>query len=335
MSSLLGRSEEPWPLSRAVDALTAAAARGGVPGLVWVAGIVYPSLSVNVELAQGLIGTIERVISVDLPGGDEGLGSLLRTLGPGFGSISGDSLGVVLFAALLYFPLVAAYRLVAGLARLSDPWLWDEGAKKGSGLAFVVVSVGKGERIRTERTRGTVALRDVWRAGEGLGKSALGMGLVLLALLCAATVVLLGGPVILARLLGLGSVMPLVAACLLPALLILLGYAVVLQVVNQLALHSLAHNRRGIASALTHAWRLVQSAPASVARAAVLELVLYVAVFALAHVPRAIFGHSTVLGALVLCCLLGFAGVTRAGFWARAYRDLGGLSAADAVPGLS
>ena len=245
MSSLLGRSEEPWPLSRAVDALTAAAARGGVPGLVWVAGIIYPSLSVNVELAQGLIGTIENVVRVDLPGGGAGLAPLFRALGPRFVSLGGDGLGVLLTAAVLFLPLLALYRLVAGLARLSDPWLWDEGARKGGGQAFAVVSVGKGAHVRTERARGTVSLRDVWSAGEGLGKSALGMGLVLLALLCAATVVLLGAPVIVARLLGLEAVMPLVAACLFPALLILLGYAVVLQVVNQLALHSLAQNRRG------------------------------------------------------------------------------------------
>jgi hypothetical protein len=32
--------------------------------------------------------------------------------------------------------------------------------------------------------------------------------------------------------------------------------------------------------------------------------------------------------------LYGFAGVTRAGFWARTYRALGGLSPADGVPGL-
>ncbi len=32
--------------------------------------------------------------------------------------------------------------------------------------------------------------------------------------------------------------------------------------------------------------------------------------------------------------LLGFAGVTRAGYWAQAYRALGGLSPDDGVPGL-
>ena len=42
---------------------------------------------------------------------------------------------------------------------------------------------------------------------------------------------------------------------------------------------------------------------------------------------------QVITGGLVLA-IYGFAGVVRAGFWARAYRALGGLSAADHVPGL-
>jgi hypothetical protein len=43
---------------------------------------------------------------------------------------------------------------------------------------------------------------------------------------------------------------------------------------------------------------------------------------------------SETLASIVIFLLYGFAGVTRAGFWARAYRALGGLSSADQVPGL-
>jgi hypothetical protein len=147
----------------------------------------------------------------------------------------------------------------------------------------------------------------VWRAGAGLGASALGLWLVLLARL--------------------------LVVLLLPVLLVLLAYALLLQVANQLALHSLAHNRRGVASALAHAWRLMQSAPASVARAALLDGVLVLAVAALVQLANGLFGASVpLLSKFLLLALLGFAGVTRAGFWARAYRALGGLSTAQPAP---
>ena len=62
-------------------------------------------------------------------------------------------------------------------------------------------------------------------------------------------------------------------------MLVLLAYAVVLMVVNQLAMHSLAHNRRGVSSALTHAWRIIKASPMSVLRATVVDFVLVVSVF--------------------------------------------------------
>jgi hypothetical protein len=38
---------------------------------------------------------------------------------------------------------------------------------------------------------------------------------------------------------------------------------------------------------------------------------------------------------LMWVAILGFAGVTRAAYWARMYRELGGLSPEDGVPGLA
>jgi hypothetical protein len=119
--------------------------------------------------------------------------------------------------------------------------------------------------------------------------------------------------------------------------LLLLVYAAVLMVLNQLALHSLAHNRRGVSSALTHAWRLVRASPTSAFRATLVDFALAVGVAALSwmllHVAGSVPGTGW-LEALGVLLLLGFAGVARAGFWGRAYRALGGMSAGDHVPGL-
>ena len=73
----------------------------------------------------------------------------------------------------------------------------------------------------------------------------------------------------LAQLFDVQSLNPLLAGVVLPVLAVVLAYAIILQVVNQLALHSLAHNRRGVASALTHAWRLVRGSPWGALRATI------------------------------------------------------------------
>lgn len=308
--NLLGSPDEPWPLARAVDALVAAAARAGVPGLVWLPGILYPSLSISLDLAHGLIGAMERMTGVDLPGGGSP-GALLGALGLGQVELGSDSSDVI----LVLLPLLFLYRLVAGLAFVSDPEVEASGA----------LAAGGGGEPGVHRR--AVPLRTVWRAGKGLGASAMGLWLVLLVLLGGATALLLGLPALLARLVAPEVVQPLVVALLLPALLVLLAYALLLEIANQLALHSLAHNRRGAASALAHAWRLMRGAPASVARAALLDAALLGAALLVARSLTSLFAaHAAGLGQLLVLVLLGFVGVARAGFWARGYRALGGLS---------
>jgi hypothetical protein len=118
-----------------------------------------------------------------------------------------------------------------------------------------------------------------------------------------------------------------------PAVALVSLYAVVVSTLHQLALHSLVHNRRGVASALVHAWRIARHAPVVTARAVATDLVLYVSVAALTLGVKSL--TDGLGGTLVTLSLAGFAGVTRAGFWARAYRALGGLSPDDGVPGLA
>jgi cation transport ATPase len=124
-----------------------------------------------------------------------------------------------------------------------------------------------------------------------------------------------------------------------PILLLLVCYAVILSVLNQLALHSLAHNRRGVYSALLHGWRIMRNDGWATARGVLVDLLLLVTVAVVWMVISGfgqLFGHPgrAIAAILGVVLLYGFAGVARAGYWARAYRALGGLSADDGVPGL-
>lgn len=304
MSSLVGSPNDRLSLARGVDLLAEAARRAGRPGLVWLAGLYYPSLNLTVDLLHGVLGMVGEMSGLVLP--RAGSSSTIVTL---FAPRSPIRLELshpvgALAAALALLPLFALiYRLVVGLARVSDA------------------------RGQTER----LTLRAAWDAGRGLGGAGLGVWLLLLGLLFGAMLVLLGPLVLLLRTLGITGE-GLTTGLLMPALLLILAYAAVLMVVNQLALHSLAHNHRGAASALTHAWRLVQGDPFSALRATLVDLVLFLSVALLARFLEGVL--PTTVGAVAAVGLFGFAGVTRAGYWARVYRALGGLSHTDGVPGL-
>jgi hypothetical protein len=119
----------------------------------------------------------------------------------------------------------------------------------------------------------------------------------------------------------------------------------ILSLLQQLALQSLVHNRRGVGSALQHAWSILRQDPWAGGRTmtgeillAVLALVLGGAMHLLSIGPLIALGPFAAPAVLLLklaafgfTCLLG---VTRACYWAAAYRALGGLSPDDGVPGL-
>ena len=121
-----------------------------------------------------------------------------------------------------------------------------------------------------------------------------------------------------------------------PVMLFILIYVLVLSVLYQLALNSLAQNRRGMASALQHAWRIARNDPWATMRATIVDLEIYVVVLTLTRLAS-LSSHPNPPAVLILAfsCLLGFVGVARAGYWARSYRALGGLAPDDGVPGLS
>lgn len=323
MSLLLGSPNERLSLPRAVDALADAARRAGRPSPLWLVGILYPGLNLNFDLVRGVLALVEEFSGVELPWAGE-MGGFVTLFGPG---IPGVNLGLhgteELGPVLLLLPLLLlAFRMIVGLARVSDP------LHAGSHV----------ELVRTGSTGVQVAraprLGDLWAEGSGLALVAFGLWGMLLSMQFGAMLVLVGPVVALLKLFDLARFSAVFAGLLLPVLVLVLLYAAVLMVLNQLALHSLAHNRRGVASALTHAWRLVRASPLGALRATLVDFVLFLSVLAAQVVVGGLFGTSAVLESLLGFALFGFAGVTRAGYWARTYRALGGLSHADNVPGL-
>jgi hypothetical protein len=301
-ATMLRGETERWPLSRAIEALRIALRRAARPGTVWVAGLVFPSVQLHGWIVtslsnepgdarqQWLFGRPIPVIEVSVPA--EGI------VWAAFAFAT---------AALLSIPIgLLVIRLNAGLARIAVPARW---------------------RAASRERRGPT-LRSVWTEGRGLVIPAAGLWVAHVCLASGAVALLLGPLVLVLSLVrGSGSTVPATA---LGTILVLLGallavYLLVLQVLQQLALQSLARNRRGMASALIHAWRLLQNDPWAAVRASLGELGL--------NLAHAVVGAITFgIGWFVL---LPVTGVARAIYWAEVYPELGGLGAEDGVPGLA
>jgi hypothetical protein len=300
MSTLIGAAHERWPLARAIDALGDAARQAGAPGLIWVAGIFYPAISLS-------LGNSGEIALIQVKNGE-----LARPTW-NLGSLRDPWMGLPLAALPLFLPFVM--RLIVGLARISSPQRWSE--LKGA--------------------RRAPRLRDAWHAGKGLSLSSFGLWLQLIVMLVGAAIILLVPPYFFLLGIGLRGKYLLLAALMGPFIAVLLIYGLLLSVLYQLALQSLAQNRRGVASAIHHAWRIARNDPWATTRAVVVDFLLYLTtVFLITLLSLALL--VTVIGIPLLFplpfILLGFAGTTRACYWARTYRVLGGLSAEDGVPGL-
>ncbi len=319
MSTLIGSPSERFPLSRAVDALAESARQAGRPGLIWIAGLAYPAIGIGIggvweQPVRHMVGSDDpnlRVVQIEgLPETGSALDFLLQAYAPMF---------ALPFIAVMFLPL---FRLVAGLA------------KAGSAEAWQLATDGR----RTPR------LRALWRLGSGLMLPTYGLWLQLVLMQILAFLVLLA-PILaatrplgqaaederIAVLLGMGALVG-------PFILVFGLYMLALSVLGQLALQSLAENRRGVSSALLHAWRIMRHDPMATARAVAAEFVLLVvtvgAVRAFAGILGEFPGHGWMTVVFEIA-LFGYAGVVRAGYWARAYRALGGLTPADGVPGLA
>ena len=251
---------------------------------------------------------------------------------------------VILLSSLGIYAVLAP-RISAGLARVTTPEAWEE------------LSAG----------RPTPRLRDVWRAGHGLGWQTFGLWMNALVMLVIPAFLVLAPPLYLLEHFQLKPGDSFDSGTLICALVlgpfagVVLLFGLVLSVLQQLALQSLVHNQRGVSSALLHAWRIARHDPWSTARAVLVDFIAMltalvvwgVAVVALplwalafcclsplilgAVVIRPVWFKRTgriVLG-LLLLLVPGLIGIVRAAYWSRVYRALGGLAPSDSVPGLS
>ncbi len=211
-------------------------------------------------------------------------------------------------AALLPFLMPPLMLIVVGLARLSAPKHWNDCVTR----------------------HGRARLRDALAAGKGLLWSTFGLWLCVLLLdLTVLGVGLLafqwrspGRPDFILYLVG-G-----------PLLLFCCAYAAVVSVLFQLALHSLAQNRRGVVSALQHAWKLAQNDPWATFRAALVDCALSFVLWSILAAGSHFNSGIALLITAAHVMLTAIAGVARALYWGRVYRALGGLTPEDGVPGL-
>lgn len=314
MSRLLGSPQERWSLAQAVDALTHAAGRAGRPSWLWIVGIVYPSLNLSMDLVVVLVGAYGDRLGLDLFG-DAPSGSLFTWFLPR--GLEVEVSGFVekfALAAVVLLLSVPIFRLIIGMARLVDPGPWGE------------------HRKLDEAGHARLTLKRAWAEGQGQGLVACGMSILLNAFVGLAFLLLLGPWMALHEMLEVpGEFGPFVVALLVPFLALVWSYAVVLQVIHQLALMSLAQNQRGVLSALTHGWRLVRASPWASVRALVVDLSLFLTqVVALVVISIGVIPLGPV-SVLVGVAITGFVGITRAAYWAEVYRALGGASTIEPV----
>lgn len=303
---------ERFPLSAAVDALGESARQAGRPGLVWIAGFFYPAIGIGIDSAW------QGPFAPTFDGPRQGLSDAARSVPVYDFLLSAYSAQfLVPFVAVLFLPL---FRLVAGLARAGSADAW-QGARDG---------------------RRSPRLRALWRLGSGLTLSTYGLWLQLVFMQLLAFLVLLVPIILAARELAPGDQnfpgVILVGAIAGPFVLVFALYMLALSVLGQLGLQSLAENRRGVSSALLHAWRIMRHDPRATTRAVIAELVLLAVTLGSGRMFGGLIGDfhgSEQLVFLFQVTVLGFAGVVRAGYWARTYRALGGLTPADGVPGLA
>jgi len=249
--------------------------------------------------------------SIDLvPGGPVGIAHSFESHAT-LSDLAAAQLGWALLAIALVIPI----RLIIGLAAISTP-------QASSLLA------------REDRHP---RLRDAWRAARGITLSGAALTLELWLMTCIGLALLVAPPFFFLKGLGLEPGGVFFAAALAPFVGVFMVFLALLSVIYQLALSSLAHNRRGSNSALMHGWRIARQRPWATTRAALIDSVLWVMQWVLVGAALALV-FTCVLAPVVPFAVVGtfgFVGVTRASYWARMYRELGGLSPEDGVPGLA
>lgn len=173
-------------------------------------------------------------------------------------------------------------------------------------------------------------LKSAWRRGRGLAIPILALVFQVMVMIWVATLVFVLPSHFLLLVLDPGDAHPLRFLVEILTVGLTLFYSFLLSVLFQLALHSLVQNRRGVGSAVLHAWRLAKNDPLATVRAALVESVLHISVFMSFMALYLVIGENhKLLFRAVAIALLAFTGCTRCFFWAQAYRGLGGISTAE------
>lgn len=315
MSLIRGDTGAPESLPGFVNSLAAAARQVGSPALIWLAGLAYQMVVIGPGFGTVVLSRLDpdrRVGSAarsnDTLDSFTGVEGMLRSLidrGPG--------------GVLIAIPaVIGLFRLAGGLAAVASPEGWNR-------------------VIREDRPP---ALRSAIKAGRGITRSGLGLYLLFGVMVLTATLLFTGPPSLALRQLdekaGLTFATEVFQNL---ATGVLAVYGFLLTVLFQLALHSLAQNRRGVGSALLHSWRIARNDPFATARATVVDLVVYLTIWVM--VAPFEFGFVKSLlpepgRMFLIIALIGFGGCVRCAFWARAYEALGGPSTwSEEEPGVS
>jgi len=311
-------------LKEATDHLIESARQVARPGWAWIAGVLYPGITVHYDLEGLLQRAVElgEISPEEVAEESSGVRELVSGLSQQ-GDLQLTLLGVGgSFIALILFgiPLVLAIsRLYAGLASASSVSSWERSGDPSK----------------------APSLEQVWASGEGMSWSSFGVSVLLGLMRVIAMLLLVGVPVLFFQGVLRDGVFEergaLFTITYLPIAGVLILYSFVLGALHQLALHSLAENRRGMTSALRHAWRLL--------RAEAHQSVSFILVELCCALIGALIIMGVYLGASVLClmtpaalfihlALVGFTGVLRAAFWSRAYRQMGGATSSDRLGGV-
>lgn len=285
------------------ETLRLAGRRAGHPGSFWLAGVAYHFLSFGwafgVVLAMPMVDQFAPDVAwerfAELTGG-----SLLSHV-----ALHGRGWIVILPLAL------AMFRVAGGLARVAPLERWQTAAQKSG--------------------RTHPRMRHILNEGKGttLPAGLLWLHVLLMMGLASAALVLPAWAVL--SNMGFSGWSPLSAVVTGLAVALTSFYGFLLGILFQLALHSMVRNRRGVGSALLHAWRLVRNDPGAAVRAATMDAVLqFVASIGLVaaglvglYIPQ--LGLACFLAqAMVYACT----GCVRCLYWSRVYEELGGLSTA-------
>lgn len=207
-----------------------------------------------------------------------------------------SGVGALVFFALAAPLILVATRIGAGLARIAAP-----GAPEGR----------------------RATLRNAWRSGAAVQVSAFGIWLQIFGMMTSATMVLLGPLVILSYVVGPDTLGPFSGILSGLALTLTFVYGAELGALQELATASLVRHRRGVGSAVLHAWRLMKAQPGTSRRKAAGD---FAARFAIVAVSLAVGGSAGPLWGLAQFVVLGaLFGAIRCHAWALLYPRIGGL----------